>query len=78
MITSLRSFTLHSRTQEFCISHHITSRRQKGSVEINFERDKNLINNQSFLMDDPGKGYQVTTCIDVYREKSNLMEVLTI
>ena len=38
---------------------------------------KNLVNNQDFLVDDPEKGEPVTPCVDVYKEKFNLMEVLT-
>ena len=30
---------------------------------------KNTINNQTFLMDYPEKGYPVTTCMDVYNPK---------
>ena len=30
---------------------------------------KNLINNQTFLMDDPDQGYPVTSCRDVYKSK---------
>ena len=30
---------------------------------------KNLINNQTFLVEDPKKGALVTTCMDVYKEK---------
>ena len=36
----------------------------------------NLINNQTFLVDDPEMGDPVTPCMDVYKEKFNLMEVL--
>ena len=37
----------------------------------------NLINNQNFLVYDPEKGEPMTPYIDVYKEKLNLMEVLT-
>ena len=36
-------------------------------VEINFERDQKLINNQYFLMYDPQKVYPLTPCINVYK-----------
>ena len=29
----------------------------------------NLINNQNFLIEDPGKDEPVTTCVDVYKAK---------
>ena len=38
---------------------------------------KNLINNQNFLIEDQNKGEPVTQCMDVYKAKINLMEVLT-
>ena len=38
---------------------------------------KNLINNQTFLVEDTKKGEPVTLCMDVNREKFNLLEVLT-
>ena len=37
---------------------------------------KNLINNQAFLVQDPEKGESVTPCMNVYKSKSNLMELL--
>ena len=33
------------------------------------KRDKNLINNNTFLVEDPNKGEPVTPCMDVYNEK---------
>ena len=38
-------------------------------VESNFERDKNLINNQNFIINDPEKGETATPCTDVYKAK---------
>ena len=38
---------------------------------------KNLINNKTFPFQDPEKGETVTPCMDVYKEKFNLMEFLT-
>ena len=38
---------------------------------------KNLIKNQTFLIEDPNKGETVTPCMDVYAAKINIMEVLT-
>ena len=32
--------------------------------------NNNLINNQNFLVDDPEKGEPVTTCMDVYKVKT--------
>ena len=37
----------------------------------------NLINNQAFLIEDQNKGEPVTPCMDVYKAKFNLMDVLT-
>ena len=37
----------------------------------------NFINNQRLLVDEPEKGKPVIPCMDVYKEKTNLMEVLT-
>ena len=37
----------------------------------------NLINNQNFQVQYPEKGEPVTKCIDFYKEKCSLMEVLT-
>ena len=39
---------------------------------------KILIDNQTFLVQDPEKGDRVTPCMNVYKEKSNMMKVLTI
>ena len=38
---------------------------------------KNLINNQTFLIEDQNEGEPVTPCMDVYKAKITLMEVLT-
>ena len=38
---------------------------------------KNLIKNQISLIEDQNEGEPVTPCTDVYKEKFNLMEVLT-
>ena len=38
---------------------------------------KNLINNQPFLVEYSNKGEPVTQCMDIYKGKFNLMEVLT-
>ena len=35
---------------------------------------KNLINNQTFMIEDPKDGEPVTPCMDVYKAKSNPME----
>ena len=50
---------------------------KKAWLEENLKEIKNLINNQTLLMDDPDKVYPVTPCMDVCKEKSNMMEVLT-
>ena len=52
-IIRLRSFTIHSRTDEFCRSHKIASICQKGLVKAIFKEIKNVINDKTFLIDDP-------------------------
>ena len=37
----------------------------------------NLISNQTFIVQKSEKGEPATPCMDVYKEKINLMEVLT-
>ena len=69
MSISLISVTLHSRTQEFCRSHQITRICQKVFVERKFERGQNVINNKTFLVYYPEKGYPVIQCMNVYKEK---------
>ena len=41
------------------------------------KEEKNLINNQTSLVQDSKKGERVTPCMDVYKGKINLMEFLT-
>ena len=36
---------------------------------------KNLINNQTFMIEDPNEGEAFTPCINVYKANSNMMEV---
>ena len=38
---------------------------------------KNLINNQNLLIEDQNEGEPVTLCMDMFKKKFNLMEVLT-
>ena len=45
-------------------------------LKANQKDIKNLIKNQTFLVENPRKGEPVTPCMDVYKEKFNLMEVL--
>ena len=52
----IRNVTLHSRTEEFCGGHHITSRFQKYRLKATLKYIKSLIKNQNFLMDDLDKG----------------------
>ena len=51
---------------------------RKPWLKATFKEIKNLINNQTFLVEYPKKGEPVTPCMDVYKAKFNLMEVLTI
>ena len=50
---------------------------KKPWLKANQNEIKNLINTQTFLVEDPNKGEPVTPCMYMYKEKSNLMEVLT-
>ena len=37
----------------------------------------NLVNNQDFIVQDPDKFEPVNPCMNVYKEKFNMIEVLT-
>ena len=50
---------------------------RKPWIKINLKEIKNPIKNQTFLIEDQNEGKPVTPCMDVYKEKSNMMEVLT-
>ena len=50
---------------------------KKNWLKATLKDTKNLINNQTFLINKEEKGDPVTPCMDVYKEKSNLIEVLT-
>ena len=70
-------FLFHSRTYKLFISDQIIRRHQDTLDKRNAEGDKMFINIQTFLVQDPDNGETVTPCMDVYKEKLNLMEVLT-
>ena len=42
---------------------------RKDWLKANLKEIKNLINNQTFLIEDPKDGEQVTPCMDVYKAK---------
>ena len=42
---------------------------KKPGLKANMKEIKNIIKNQTFLVDDPKKVEPVTPCIDVYKEK---------
>ena len=50
---------------------------KKPRLKANLKEIKNLINNQTFLVQEPDSGKPVTPCMDVYKVKFSLMEVLT-
>ena len=50
---------------------------RKSWLKENLKQIKNLINNQTFLVDNPEKGEPVTPCMDVYKKKINMMGVFT-
>ena len=72
----IRSVTLNSRTQEFSEVTILPSDVQKARLKANLKYIINLINDQTFLMDNPEKGYPVTPFINIYKAKSNLVELL--
>ena len=47
-------------------------------LKANLKEIHNLINNRTFLVQGPENGEPVTLCMDVYKEKFNLMVVLKI
>ena len=42
---------------------------RKPWLKANFKEIKNLINNQTFMIEDPKDGEPVTSCMDVYKAK---------
>ena len=46
-------------------------------IKSTLKEINNLINNQTFLVQEPEESEPVTPCMDVYKAKNNLMEVLT-
>ena len=50
---------------------------RKPWLKANLKEIKNLINNQTLLIEDQNEGEPVTPCMDVYKARFNLMEVLT-
>ena len=42
---------------------------KKAGLKATLEEIKNLINNQTFIMEKPRKGDPVTPCMDVYKAK---------
>ena len=49
---------------------------KKPWLKATLKEKKNLINNQNFLIEYQNEGEPVTTCMDVYKTKINLMELL--
>ena len=47
---------------------------RKSWLKATLKEIKNLINNQTFMIEDPKDGEPVTPCMDVYKAKSNQME----
>ena len=50
---------------------------RKPWLKANLKEINDLINNQIFLVQEPENCEPITPCMDVYKEKCNLMEVLT-
>ena len=49
---------------------------KKPWLKATLKEIKNLINNQTFMIEDPKDGEPVTSSMDVYRQKSNQIEAL--
>ena len=47
---------------------------RKPWLKASLKEIKNLINNQTFMIEDPKDGKPFTPCMDVYKAKSNQME----
>ena len=68
------------------VSHFITKPRnfaevtklseniRKPWMKVTLKEIKNIINNQTFMIEDPKDGEPVTPCMDVYKAKINQME----
>ena len=67
----------HPRTQKLCEVTKLSDDITKPWIKATQKEIKNLINNQTFLVEDPKKGGPVTPCMDVYKAKISLMEFLT-
>ena len=50
---------------------------KKDLLKATLKEIKNIINNQTFIMDETEKVDLVNSCMDVYKEKFNLIVVLT-
>ena len=55
----------------------LTENIRKPWLKATLKEIKNLINNQTFMIEDPKDCEPVTPCMDVYKEKSNQMEACT-
>ena len=49
----------------------------KSCLKATLKEIKNIINNQTFIIEDKNEGKPVTLCMDVYKSKFNMLEVLT-
>ena len=50
---------------------------RKTWLKATLKEINNIIKNQTFLIEDPNEGEPVTPCMDVYKARFNIMEVLT-
>ena len=71
-----RSFPLRFRTKIFFEVTKLSENIKKPWLKATLKEKKNLINNQNFLIEYQNEGEPVTTCMDVYKTKINLMELL--
>ena len=64
-----RRFPFNSRTKKLCWSKTIVREHKKTLAKGISREIKNLINNQTFLIEDQNEGEPVTPCMDVYKSK---------
>ena len=64
-----RSFPLHFRTYKLCGSEKLSDNIKKPWLKATLKEIKNVINNQTFLVEDQNECEPVTPCMDVYKAK---------
>ena len=65
-----------SKSRNFSEYARLAAEVKKSWLEATLNEIKNLINNNTFIMEDKSKGYPVTPCINVYKSKIKPYEIL--